>query len=73
MTTSELTTPAPTTLAPVQLVIFGLTGDLARKKLLPALYQLTAEGLLPESTQIIGVTRRPVTAADVSGLYARPA
>lgn len=48
-----------------QLVIFGLTGDLARKKLIPALYHLTAAGVLAESTQIVGVTRRAVTAAEV--------
>jgi glucose-6-phosphate 1-dehydrogenase len=60
--------------APVQIVIFGLTGDLARKKLLPALYQLTAQGLLPAATQIVGVTRRDIAAAEVlAGLRDEPA
>jgi glucose-6-phosphate 1-dehydrogenase len=40
------------------LVIFGITGDLTRKKLLPALYYLTLNDLLPTDFVIIGVTRR---------------
>jgi glucose-6-phosphate 1-dehydrogenase len=40
------------------LVIFGITGDLTRKKLLPALYHLTLAGLLPEHFEIVGLTRR---------------
>jgi glucose-6-phosphate 1-dehydrogenase len=40
------------------LVIFGITGDLARRYLLPALYDLSAQGLLPEHFEIIGATRR---------------
>jgi glucose-6-phosphate 1-dehydrogenase len=58
-------TPAMTPFAPVQLVIFGLTGDLARKKLLPALYQLVADGLLTPPSRVIGVTRRDVSVAEV--------
>jgi glucose-6-phosphate 1-dehydrogenase len=54
-----------TPLPPVQIVIFGLTGDLARKKLLPALYHLVAGGLLPEASRIIGVTRRDVSVEGV--------
>jgi glucose-6-phosphate 1-dehydrogenase len=33
---------------PTVLVVFGATGDLARRKLLPALYNLAHEGALPE-------------------------
>jgi glucose-6-phosphate 1-dehydrogenase len=40
------------------LVIFGATGDLARRKLLPALYNLAHEGALPERFNLIGVSRR---------------
>jgi len=43
------------------LIIFGITGDLALKKLLPALYYLLKEGLLPEQFEIVGVTRRTLT------------
>lgn len=40
--------------APTTLVIFGATGDLARRKLLPALYNLAHEGSLPERFALIG-------------------
>ena len=40
---------------PTTLVIFGATGDLARRKLLPALYNLAHEGALPERFNLVGV------------------
>ena len=40
------------------LVIFGATGDLARRKLLPALYNLAHEGALPERFNLLGISRR---------------
>src|ERR1700747_256262 len=40
------------------LVIFGATGDLAHRKLLPAIYNLAHEGALPERFELIGVARR---------------
>jgi glucose-6-phosphate 1-dehydrogenase len=43
---------------PTTMVIFGATGDLARRKLLPALYNLAHEGALPERFHMIGVSRR---------------
>jgi glucose-6-phosphate 1-dehydrogenase len=43
---------------PTTLVIFGATGDLARRKLLPALYNLAHEGALPERFNLIGISRR---------------
>ncbi|HEY1688118.1 MAG TPA: glucose-6-phosphate dehydrogenase [Solirubrobacteraceae bacterium] len=43
---------------PTTLVIFGATGDLARRKLLPALYNLAHEGALPERFNLVGVARR---------------
>ncbi|MEL6828060.1 MAG: glucose-6-phosphate dehydrogenase [Pseudomonadota bacterium] len=39
------------------IVIFGGTGDLARRKLLPALYHRWADGQIPEDSRIIGVSR----------------
>jgi glucose-6-phosphate 1-dehydrogenase len=42
---------------PTALVIFGATGDLAHRKLLPALYNLAHEGALPERFELIGVAR----------------
>jgi len=43
--------------APTNLVIFGATGDLARRKLLPAIYNLAHEGALPERFNLIGISR----------------
>ncbi len=42
---------------PTTLTIFGATGDLARRKLLPALYNLAHEGALPERFNLIGCAR----------------
>ena len=47
--------PLPNT---VHLVLFGAAGDLAHRKLLPALYDLYREGHLPEHLAIVGVDRR---------------
>src|ERR1700733_10198878 len=49
---------------PTTLVIFGATGDLARRKLLPALYNLAHEGALPERFHLVGVSRREKESAD---------
>ena len=40
-----------------EIVLFGALGDLSRRKLLPALYQLDLEGLLHHETRIVGVAR----------------
>src|SRR4051794_11262077 len=45
---------------PTTLVIFGATGDLAKRKLLPALYNLAHEGALPERFNLIACARRDV-------------
>ena len=45
---------------PCTIVILGANGDLARRKLLPAIYQLAQDGLLPESSDILGVARDPM-------------
>jgi glucose-6-phosphate 1-dehydrogenase len=42
---------------PTNLVIFGATGDLAQRKLLPAVYNLAHEGALPERFNMIGIAR----------------
>lgn len=47
---------------PPIIVIFGITGDLAKRYLLPALYQLIKDGSLDEQAQIIGVTRQDLNA-----------
>jgi glucose-6-phosphate 1-dehydrogenase len=47
------------------LVIFGITGDLTRKKLLPALYHLVSDNLLPEHFEIVGATRRGIAVSEL--------
>src|SRR5213594_857704 len=49
---------------PCVMVIFGASGDLMRRKLLPALYNLKAHGLLPEEFAIIGVARQEIAQED---------
>ncbi|WP_426357065.1 glucose-6-phosphate dehydrogenase [Pseudocolwellia sp. HL-MZ19] len=44
--------------APSEVVIFGALGDLSRRKLLPALYQLDCAGLLNPASRIVGVARQ---------------
>jgi glucose-6-phosphate 1-dehydrogenase len=43
---------------PSSLIIFGVTGDLARKKLMPAVYDLAHRGLLPPGFALVGFARR---------------
>jgi glucose-6-phosphate 1-dehydrogenase len=50
--------------APTSLVIFGASGDLSRRKLLPAIYNLAHEGSLPERFNLVGVSRRSQTDED---------
>ena len=50
--------PAP---PPATLVIFGATGDLTKRKLVPALYALAVDGLLPEHFTVIGAARSELT------------
>ncbi len=45
---------------PTTLVIFGGTGDLAQRKLLPAIYNLAHEGALPERFNLIAVSRSDI-------------
>jgi glucose-6-phosphate 1-dehydrogenase len=46
---------------PFDLVVFGATGDLAIRKLIPALYHRDADGQLPPEARIIGVSRRALS------------
>ncbi|GAA3615493.1 glucose-6-phosphate dehydrogenase [Marihabitans asiaticum] len=48
----------PRIAGPCSLVLFGVTGDLARKKLLPAIYDLANRGLLPPGFSLVGFARR---------------
>ena len=48
----------PRIAGPCSLVVFGVTGDLARKKIMPAVYDLANRGLLPPSFALVGFARR---------------
>lgn len=48
---------------PTSLIIFGATGDVMSKKLVPALFYLFDQGRLPVNFSVIGVARRPLTNA----------
>ncbi|WP_353953689.1 glucose-6-phosphate dehydrogenase [Knoellia sp. S7-12] len=48
----------PRIAGPCSLVLFGVTGDLATKKLMPAIYDLANRGLLPPGFSLIGFARR---------------
>ncbi|MFG3381500.1 glucose-6-phosphate dehydrogenase [Streptomyces sp. NPDC047999] len=48
----------PRIAGPSGLVIFGVTGDLSRKKLMPAVYDLANRGLLPPGFSLVGFARR---------------
>ncbi|OYW31520.1 MAG: glucose-6-phosphate dehydrogenase, partial [Azorhizobium sp. 12-66-6] len=46
------------TVEPFDIVVFGATGDLAKRKLLPALFERDLAGQIPQDARIIGVSRR---------------
>jgi len=48
----------PKIAGPCGLVIFGVTGDLSRKKVMPAIYDLASRGLLPPGFSLVGFARR---------------
>jgi glucose-6-phosphate 1-dehydrogenase len=45
---------------PCTIVIFGASGDLTKRKLIPALYNLAHEGLLPDELAVVGYARRDI-------------
>jgi len=59
------TTKPVNQLGPATLVVFGITGDLASRKLLPALYSLLLTKLLPKQLRIIGISRREIAISDI--------
>ena len=50
---------------PTILVIVGITGDLARRKLLPAINEVVAAGAVPEKFRIIGITRQDISVHEI--------
>src|SRR5271165_6973642 len=54
---------------PCALVLFGATGDLAHRKLVPALFELARGGNLPSECAIVGFARRDWTDAELRAEY----
>src|SRR5580700_6962215 len=54
---------------PCAIVLFGATGDLAHRKLVPALFQLARGGNLPSESAIVGFARRDWTDSDLRAEY----
>lgn len=50
---------------PTILIIFGISGDLSGRMLLPAIDEIARNGVLPEQFRIVGITRRPLELAEV--------
>ena len=49
---------------PTVIVIFGASGDLTARKLIPAIYNLAHDGLLPADFYLIGIGRKPIADAE---------
>ncbi len=58
-------------MSPFVLVLFGATGDLARNKLLPALFSLFKAGQLPKDFFIFGFARRDLSEAEFHSLFTK--
>ncbi len=58
----------PQIAGPCGLVIFGVTGDLSTKKLMPAVYDLANRGLLPPGFSLVGYARRDWADQDFAGI-----
>jgi len=61
------TTAAVQPAEPCVLVIFGASGDLAQRKLIPAIYNLHRNGFLPERFAVVGVSGSPLTDEEFRG------
>ena len=59
----------PRIAGPCGLAMFGVTGDLASKKLMPAVYDLANRGLLPPGFSFTGFARRDWTDKDFTGVF----
>lgn len=60
----DVEAPAPRTPEDHVIVLFGATGDLARRKLLPGMFHLAQAGLMPERFRIVGTSRRELADDD---------
>lgn len=64
MTDAQLVTKKPD---PCSFVIFGVTGDLAHRLVMPALYNLAASDLLPEKFCVVGIARNAMSSDELRG------
>ena len=53
---------------PFDIVVFGATGDLSARKLIPALFHRDEAGQIPPDVRIVGASRRRLTTEDFRGL-----
>lgn len=60
--------PASVIPRPGVIVLFGATGDLTMRKLIPALYNLARQGFLPPGMAVVGAARRPFTDDEFRGM-----
>ncbi|WP_040836311.1 glucose-6-phosphate dehydrogenase [Nocardia brevicatena] len=58
----------PRIAGPCSMVIFGVTGDLSRRKLMPAIYDLANRGLLPPGFALVGFARRDMADEDFAAI-----
>src|ERR1700692_4829152 len=63
MTVSEAKQKKPD---PCSIVIFGVTGDLAHRLVVPSLYNLAANDLLPDNFCIVGVARKAMSSEELT-------
>ena len=54
---------------PCAMVIFGVSGDLTRRKLIPALYNLASQQLLSREFAVVGIGRTPMTTEEARKKY----
>jgi glucose-6-phosphate 1-dehydrogenase len=63
--------PVPRRAAPLTMVIFGASGDLTSRKILPALERLVYRGALDPATNLVGVARTPLSDEDFRALISK--
>ncbi len=63
----------PRIAGPCSLILFGVTGDLARKKLIPAVYDLANRGLLPPGFALVGFARQDFGQAEFADMIKQAA
>jgi len=57
LSTTDAATSSFVPVQPFEIIVFGGTGDLARRKLLPALYHRYRDGQISDDSRIVGVSR----------------